>query len=106
MNNNSGYDESCMDDGAWDSLFKMAENAEYESDFEGQAASEYDMPVYDNVAFQENEPGENRSYGTPEEALKALFGYAAFRPGQCLPLCQQEQENRCAIRFRQCCFPE
>ena len=82
MNNNSGYDESCMDDGAWDSLFKMAENAEYESDFEGQAASEYDMPVYDNVAFQENEPGENRSYGTPEEALKALFGYAAFRPGQ------------------------
>ena len=82
MNNNSGYDESYMDDGAWDSLFKMAENAEYESDFEGQAASEYDMPVYDNVAFQENEPGENRSYGTPEEALKALFGYAAFRPGQ------------------------
>ena len=45
MNNNSGYDESCMDDGAWDSLFKMVENAEYESDFEGQAASEYDMPV-------------------------------------------------------------
>ena len=82
MNNNSGYDESCMDDGAWDSLFKMAENAEYESDFEGQAASEYDMPVYDNVAFQGNEPGKNRSYGTPEEALKALFGYAAFRPGQ------------------------
>lgn len=82
MNNNSGYDESCMDDGAWDSLFKMVENAEYESDFEGQAASEYDMPVYDNVAFQENEPGKNRSYGTPEEALKALFGYAAFRPGQ------------------------
>ena len=82
MNNNSGYDESCMDDGAWDSLFKMAENAEYESDFEGQAASEYDMPVYDNVAFQGNEPGENRSYGTPEEALQALFGYAAFRPGQ------------------------
>ena len=82
MNNNSGYDESCMDDGAWDSLFKMAENAEYESDFEGQVASEYDMPVYDNVAFQGNEPGENRSYGTPEEALKALFGYAAFRPGQ------------------------
>lgn len=82
MNNNSGYDESCMDDGAWDSLFKMAENAEYESDFEGQAASEYDMPVCDNVAFQENEPGKNRSYGTPEEALQALFGYAAFRPGQ------------------------
>ena len=82
MNNNSGYDESCMDDGAWDSLFKMAENAEYESDFEGQAASGYDMPVYDNVAFQENGPGENRSYGTPEEALKALFGYGAFRPGQ------------------------
>lgn len=82
MNNNSGYDESCMDDVAWDSLFKMAENAEYESDFEGQAASGYDMPVCDNVAFQENGPGENRSYGTPEEALKALFGYAAFRPGQ------------------------
>ena len=57
MNNNSGYDESCMDDGAWDSLFKMAENAEYESDFEGQAASGYDMPVYDNVAFQENVTG-------------------------------------------------
>ena len=82
MNNNSGYDESCMDDGAWDSLFKMAENAEYESDFEGQAASGYDMPVCDNVAFQENEPKKNKSYRTPEEALKALFGYAAFRPGQ------------------------
>ena len=39
MNNNSGYDESCMDDGAWDSLFKMAENAEYESDFEGLFSS-------------------------------------------------------------------
>ena len=36
MNNNSGYDESCMDDGAWDSLFKMAENAEYESDLKGR----------------------------------------------------------------------
>lgn len=82
MNNNSGYDESCMDDGAWDSLFKMAENAEYESDFEGQVASGYDMPVCDNVAFQENEPKKNKSYRTPEEALKALFGYAAFRPGQ------------------------
>ena len=82
MNNNSGYDESCMDDGAWDSLFKMAENAEYESDFEGQAASGYDMPVCDNVAFQENEPKKNKSYRTPEEALQALFGYAAFRPGQ------------------------
>ena len=82
MNNNSGYDESCMDDGAWDSLFKMAENAEYESDFEGQVASGYDMPVCDNVAFQENEPKKNKSYRTPEEALKVLFGYEAFRPGQ------------------------
>lgn len=82
MNNNSGYDESCMDDGAWDSLFKMAENAEYESDFEGQAASGYDMPVCDNVAFQENEPKKNKSYRTPEEALKVLFGYEAFRQGQ------------------------
>lgn len=82
MNNNSGYDESCMDDGAWDSLFKMAENAEYESDFEGQVASGYDMPVCDNVAFQENEPKKNKSYRTPEEALKVLFGYEAFRQGQ------------------------
>ncbi len=82
MNGNSGYDERYMDDGAWDNLFKMAEDAEYESDFEGQDASGYDMPVYDNVDFLENEPGKNRSYGTPEEALKALFGYGAFRPGQ------------------------
>ena len=82
MNGNSGYDERYMDDGAWDNLFKMAEDAEYESDLEGQDASGYDMPVYDNVDFLENEPGKNRSYGTPEEALKALFGYGAFRPGQ------------------------
>ena len=39
MNGNSGYDERYMDDGAWDNLFKMAEDAEYESDFEGQDAS-------------------------------------------------------------------
>lgn len=82
MKENYNLDERYMDDGAWDSLFKMAENVEYESDFEGQDASEYDMPVYDNVDFPENEPGKNRSYGTPEEALKALFGYGAFRPGQ------------------------
>lgn len=40
------------------------------------------LPVYDNVNFYENSAKQDERYKTPEEALKVLFGYESFRPGQ------------------------
>lgn len=60
------------DDRSWDSLFEMAESYEEHDD----------IPVYDNMNFCENSSKHNERYKTPEEALKVLFGYDSFRPGQ------------------------
>lgn len=40
------------------------------------------MPMDENVSFYENSGKEDERYKTPEEALKVLFGYDSFRPGQ------------------------
>ncbi len=68
FNTNDGY----MDDASWAGLFEMAESFE-ELD---------DVQVYDSVNFYESSSAQENKYHTPEEALKVLFGYDAFRPGQ------------------------
>ena len=61
-----------MDDSSWDNLFEMVENYEEIED----------VPVYENEVFYEKASVRDERYHTPEEALKVLFGYDSFRPGQ------------------------
>lgn len=61
-----------MDDPSWDNLFEMVENYEEIED----------VPVYENEVFYEKASVRDERYHTPEEALKVLFGYDSFRPGQ------------------------
>ena len=68
FNTNDGY----MDDASWAGLFKMAESFEEQDD----------LQVYDSVNFYESCSAQENKYHTPEEALKVLFGYDSFRPGQ------------------------
>lgn len=72
MSSDSNYGKEYMDDSSWDNLFEMAENYEEIED----------VPVYENVVFYENASVRDERYHTPEEALKVLFGYDSFRPGQ------------------------
>lgn len=61
-----------MDDSSWDNLFEMVEHYEEIED----------VPVYENEVFYEKASVRDERYHTPEEALKVLFGYDSFRPGQ------------------------
>lgn len=70
MSNN--FEDTFMDDSAWESLFEMAEEFEEQEDF----------TVYDNINFYECALVKDERYHTPEEALKVLFGYDSFRTGQ------------------------
>ncbi len=72
MNDNSNFDSEYIGDSYWTSLFEMAETYEEQ---EG-------APEYDNVNFFESSVVKDERYDTPEEALKILFGYDLFRPGQ------------------------
>lgn len=72
MSNNSNFNEPYADDESWDNLFKMAENIEEQAE----------IPVYDDIDFYESDYKQDKRYSTPEEALKVLFGYDSFRPGQ------------------------
>lgn len=72
MSSDSNYGKEYMDDSSWDNLFEMVENYEKIED----------VPVYENVVFYENASVRDERYHTPEEALKVLFGYDSFRPGQ------------------------
>lgn len=72
MNSNSNFDKDYMDDSSWDNLFELAE---YYEEME-------DVPVYEKINFYENASVRGERYHTPEEALKVLFGYDSFRPGQ------------------------
>ncbi len=56
----------------WDNLFEMAETYEEQEN----------AIIYDNVSFYECSVEKDDRYNTPEEALKVLFGYDLFRPGQ------------------------
>lgn len=72
MKDNLNFDNEYMDDYSWTNLFEMAETYEERED----------IPVYDNVNFYENLNEKDERFHTPEEALKVLFGYDSFRPGQ------------------------
>jgi ATP-dependent DNA helicase RecQ len=71
MKENSSFDNEYMDDSSWDSLFEIADTYE-----------EVDASTYDNLDFFEKSNEEIKQYNSPEEALKVLFGYDSFRPGQ------------------------
>ncbi len=68
------------DDLSWDNLLKMAEDYEEEDDEEYAEAEE--APEFYDIDFFEEPVKEEIKYKTPEEALKVLFGYDAFRSGQ------------------------
>ncbi len=83
MSYNSQPDERYTDDPAsWDSLLEMAAEYGEGTDEPEQEADQY--TAFTDL-FRENAAAENRlksKYSTPEEALKALFGYDSFRTGQ------------------------
>ena len=61
-----------LDDSQWNSLFEMAKDYEEQDDYEDYYKSSSNI----------TEPPAIKEFKTPEEALKALFGYDDFRPGQ------------------------
>ena len=72
MSNNSNIHTPYPDDASWAGLFEMAETYEEQEE----------LPVYDNIEFFESPSAQNKQYDSPEEVLKALFGYDSFRAGQ------------------------
>lgn len=104
--------DSDINDSQWASLFEMAKDYEeqdvYESDYgnypenypvndqisypvdypkNGSINNSVDYPEDNPIGYPEmSMPGEHapslKEFKTPEEALKALFGYDEFRPGQ------------------------
>lgn len=72
MSGNSNFEKNYMDDSSWNNLFEMADNYEEIED----------VLVYEKVNFYENSTVRDERFHTPEEALKVLFGYDSFRPGQ------------------------
>lgn len=72
MSDNSKIYDGYINDPSWANLFEQAEKYK---------EREY-MSAYDKVNFYENSSKKDQRYKTPEEALKVLFGYDAFRPGQ------------------------
>ena len=72
MSNNSNIYTPYPDDASWAGLFEMAETYEEQEE----------LPVYDNIEFFESPSAQDKQYDSPEEVLKALFGYDSFRAGQ------------------------
>ena len=72
MSNNSNIHTPYPDDASWAGLFEMAETYEEQEE----------LPVYDNIDFFESPSAQDKQYDSPEEVLKALFGYDSFRAGQ------------------------
>ena len=72
MSNNSNIHTPYPDDASWVGLFEMAETYEEQEE----------LPVYDNIEFFESPSAQDKQYDSPEEVLKALFGYDSFRAGQ------------------------
>lgn len=72
MSNNSHIHTPYPDDASWAGLFEMAETYEEQEE----------LPVYDNIEFFESPSAQDKQYDSPEEVLKALFGYDSFRAGQ------------------------
>ena len=82
MSNNPNTKDGYPDDPSWESLFEMA--GDYEGQYEDQyaGAGPETMQDYDPANFYEDSSQQETQYHTPEEALKVLFGYDSFRPGQ------------------------
>lgn len=72
MDDKFNFRHENTEDPSWAALFEMAEH------FEEPEA----VPVYDAADFPESNPENEQKYETPEAALKGLFGYDSFRPGQ------------------------
>ena len=72
MSNNSNIHTPYADDASWAGLFEMAETYEEQEE----------LLVYDNIEFFESPSAQDKQYDSPEEVLKALFGYDSFRAGQ------------------------
>ena len=72
MSNNSNIHTPYPDDASWAGLFEMAETYEEQEE----------LPVYDNIEFFKSPSAQDKQYDSPEEVLKALFGYDSFRAGQ------------------------
>ena len=72
MSNNSNIHTPYPYDASWAGLFEMAETYEEQEE----------LPVYDNIEFFESPSAQDKQYDSPEEVLKALFGYDSFRAGQ------------------------
>ena len=72
MSNNSNIHTPYPDDASWAGLFEMAETYEEQEE----------LQVYDNIEFFESPSAQDKQYDSPEEVLKALFGYDSFRAGQ------------------------
>ena len=90
MSNNPNTKDGYPDDPSWEILFEMA--GDYEGQYEDQYENQYEdqyagagpetMQDYDPANFYEDSSQQETQYHTPEEALKVLFGYDSFRPGQ------------------------
>ena len=90
MSNN--FDNTNDDEAIWNGLFDMAE----QYDDTAEAELYYEENIYKEDFYKENFSQENfyeesffeeaksvsKSYNSPEEALKAVFGYDSFRSGQ------------------------
>ncbi len=72
MNENFDFPHENTEDPSWAALFELAEHFE-----EPEAVSDYDT-----ADFSESNAENEQKYETPEAALKGLFGYDSFRPGQ------------------------
>lgn len=72
MTDNSNFDNGYIDDLSWAGLLETAETFQEQKE----------EPSHDNVNFYESLNVKDDRYHTPEEALKVLFGYDSFRPGQ------------------------
>lgn len=71
MRDNSNFEDSSKDTPSWGSLFEMMDHFEQE-----------DLRVHNESGFFERPSLKDGQYHSPEEALKVLFGYDSFRPGQ------------------------
>lgn len=65
-----------LDDPSWANLFEMAKEYERQDDFDILE------PIIEMEEKYANQKTETKIYSSPEEALKAVFGYTSFREGQ------------------------
>ena len=70
--NDSDFNNPTDDEAIWNELFDMAEQ------YDDMAEAD----LYYEESFYQEGASVSKHYNSPEEALKAVFGYDSFRPGQ------------------------